>query len=142
MGDGEGSWEGSADVTDMHAYPHLREASDSARRADLEHFSQSAHHTLRASHFSSHTKSRCSCCETSALRLRSQALQLCDELNERGNQFRADEVEGSLLGLARHSCPIRRPHSCMLSGRMIYVRMPLLAWRSYTSNSRPLKRRC
>src|SRR5215211_1617518 len=142
MGDGEGAWEGSADATDMHAYPHLREAPDRPRRADLEHFSQSAHHTLRASHFSSHTKSCCSCCETSALRLRLQAWQLCDELNDRGNQFRADEVEGSLLGLARLSCPIRRPQSGMLSGHMIYVRMPSLAWRSSTSNSRPPKRRC
>ena len=29
---GEGSWEGSADLTDMHAYPHLREALDRPRR--------------------------------------------------------------------------------------------------------------
>jgi len=39
------------------------------------------------------------------LRLRSQAWQLCDEFNDRGNQFRADEVEGSLLRLARALLP-------------------------------------
>src|SRR5215212_6085836 len=42
-----------------------------------------------------------SCCETSAFRLRSQAWQFREELNDRGNQFQAEEVEGSLLGLAR-----------------------------------------
>jgi len=42
-----------------------------------------------------------SCCETSTLRLRSQAWQFCDELNDRGNQFQVDEVEDALLGLAR-----------------------------------------
>jgi hypothetical protein len=46
-----------------------------------------------------------SCCETSPARLRSQAWQFCDELNDRGHQFRADEVEGSLLGLARELLP-------------------------------------
>jgi len=34
-----------------------------------------------------------------------QAWQLCDELNDQGNQFRADEVEGSLPGLARKLLP-------------------------------------
>src|SRR5829696_4549103 len=42
-----------------------------------------------------------SCCETSALTLRSQAWQFCDELNDQGNQFQEEEVEESLLGLAR-----------------------------------------
>jgi hypothetical protein len=46
-----------------------------------------------------------SCCETSALRLRSQAWQFRDELKDRGKQFQADEVEGSLLGLARELLP-------------------------------------
>jgi hypothetical protein len=41
------------------------------------------------------------CCETSTLRLRSQAWQFCDEFNDRGNQFQADEVEDALLGLAQ-----------------------------------------
>src|SRR5215211_2738600 len=42
-----------------------------------------------------------SCCETSALRLRSQALQFRDELKERGHGFPTQEVEDVLLGLAR-----------------------------------------
>jgi hypothetical protein len=42
-----------------------------------------------------------SCCGTSAFRLRSQAWQFCEELNDRGHKLRAEEVEGSLLGLAR-----------------------------------------
>jgi hypothetical protein len=46
-----------------------------------------------------------SCCETSAFRLRSQAWQFRDELKDRGNQFQADEVEDSLLGLARELLP-------------------------------------
>jgi hypothetical protein len=46
-----------------------------------------------------------SCCETSALRLRSQAWQFCDELKGRGHKIQADEVEGSLLGLARELLP-------------------------------------
>ena len=46
-----------------------------------------------------------SCCETSAFRLRSQAWQFREELNDRGNQFQAEEVEGSLLGLARDLLP-------------------------------------
>jgi|SRR5215211_2629644 len=45
-----------------------------------------------------------SCCETSPLRLRSQAWQFCDELKDRGNQFQA-EVEDALLGLARELLP-------------------------------------
>ena len=43
-----------------------------------------------------------SCCETSALRLRSQAWQFCEELNDRGHKLQAHEVENSLLGLARN----------------------------------------
>ena len=46
-----------------------------------------------------------SCCEMSALRLRSQAWQFRDEEKVRGNQFQADEVEDSLLGLARKLLP-------------------------------------
>jgi hypothetical protein len=46
-----------------------------------------------------------SCCETSAFRLRSQAWQFCEELNDRGNQFQADEMEDALLGLARKLLP-------------------------------------
>ena len=46
-----------------------------------------------------------SCCETSAFRLRSQAWQFCEELNDRGHKLRVDEVEDSLLGLARELLP-------------------------------------
>jgi hypothetical protein len=46
-----------------------------------------------------------SCCATSALRLRSQAWQFCDELNDRGHKLQAEEVEDSLLGLARDLLP-------------------------------------
>jgi hypothetical protein len=46
-----------------------------------------------------------SCCETSALRLRSQTWQIRDELKDRGNQFQADEVEDALLSLARELLP-------------------------------------
>jgi hypothetical protein len=46
-----------------------------------------------------------SCCETSAFRLRSQTWQFCDELKERGHGFLAEEVEDSLLGLARELLP-------------------------------------
>jgi hypothetical protein len=46
-----------------------------------------------------------SCCETSALRLRSQAWQLQEELNDRAKQFQEEEVENSLLGLARDLLP-------------------------------------
>jgi hypothetical protein len=46
-----------------------------------------------------------SCCEISALTLRSQAWQFCDELNDQGNQYQLEEVEDSLLGLARILLP-------------------------------------
>jgi hypothetical protein len=46
-----------------------------------------------------------SCCETSAFRLCSQAWQFRDELNERGKQYQADEVEDALLGLAKELLP-------------------------------------
>jgi hypothetical protein len=46
-----------------------------------------------------------SCCETSAFRLRSQVWQFCDELADRGHKLQADEVEDSLLGLARELLP-------------------------------------
>jgi len=42
-----------------------------------------------------------SCCETSAFRLHLQAWQFREELNERGHGFLTEEVENSLLGLAR-----------------------------------------
>jgi|SRR5215203_5026567 len=42
-----------------------------------------------------------SCCESSALRLRSQAWQFCGELKDRGHKLQAEEVEDALLGLAR-----------------------------------------
>ncbi len=47
----------------------------------------------------------CSCCETSPLRLRSQAWQFRDELKDRGNHIPAGEVEDALLGLARELLP-------------------------------------
>jgi hypothetical protein len=46
-----------------------------------------------------------SCCETSAFRLLSQAWQFRDELNDRGDQFRVEEAEDALLGLARDLLP-------------------------------------
>jgi|SRR5215211_3318794 len=46
-----------------------------------------------------------SCCETSAFRMRLQAWQFRDELKERGNQFRTEEVEDALLRLARDLLP-------------------------------------
>jgi hypothetical protein len=46
-----------------------------------------------------------SCCETSALRLRSQVWQFRNELKDRGNHFLVDEVEDSLFGLARELLP-------------------------------------
>src|SRR5215211_2045182 len=46
-----------------------------------------------------------SCSETSALRLRSQASQFRDELKERDHGFLTEEVEDSLLGLARELLP-------------------------------------
>ena len=42
-----------------------------------------------------------SCCETSPSRLRSQAWQFWDELADRSHKLQAEEVEDSLLGLAR-----------------------------------------
>jgi hypothetical protein len=46
-----------------------------------------------------------SCCETSAFRMRSQAWQFCEELKDRGHKLQAEEVEGSLLALARELLP-------------------------------------
>src|SRR5215208_6984363 len=46
-----------------------------------------------------------SCCETSAFRLRSQVWQYCEELNDRGHKLQAEELEDSLLGLARELLP-------------------------------------
>jgi hypothetical protein len=46
-----------------------------------------------------------SCCETSAFRLRSQAWQFREELNDQGNQYQEVEVEDSLLELARELLP-------------------------------------
>src|SRR5215217_5646020 len=46
-----------------------------------------------------------SCCETSPSRLRSQAWQFREELEDLGNQFQTEDVEDSLLGLARELLP-------------------------------------
>ena len=46
-----------------------------------------------------------SCCETSTFRLRSQVWQFRNELKDRGNAFQAEEVEDTLLGLARELLP-------------------------------------
>jgi hypothetical protein len=46
-----------------------------------------------------------SCCEMSASRLCSQTWQFRDELKDRGHQFRAEEMEDALLGLARELLP-------------------------------------
>jgi hypothetical protein len=46
-----------------------------------------------------------SCCEKSAFRLHSQVWEFGNELKDRGNPFQADEVEDSLLGLARELLP-------------------------------------
>jgi hypothetical protein len=46
-----------------------------------------------------------SCCETSPSRLRSQAWQFCEELEDLGNQFQTEDVEDALLGLARELLP-------------------------------------
>ena len=46
-----------------------------------------------------------SCCETSPFRLRSQAWQFREELEDLGNRFQAEEVEDALLGLARELLP-------------------------------------
>jgi hypothetical protein len=46
-----------------------------------------------------------SCCESDALRLRSQAWQFCNELKDRGHKVRAKEMEDALLGLARELLP-------------------------------------
>jgi hypothetical protein len=46
-----------------------------------------------------------SCCERSALRLRSQAWQFQDELRDRGYDLLTDAVEDALLGLARELLP-------------------------------------
>jgi hypothetical protein len=45
------------------------------------------------------------CCETSPLRLRSQAWQWRDELADRGNVFSTADVEDVLMGLARKVFP-------------------------------------
>ena len=46
-----------------------------------------------------------SCCESSALRLRTQTWQFREELKERGHGFLTEEVEDSLIGLARELLP-------------------------------------
>jgi hypothetical protein len=46
-----------------------------------------------------------SCCETGAFRLRSQAWQFREELNDQGNQYQVRDVEDALLGLARELLP-------------------------------------
>ena len=69
-----------------------------------------------------------SCCETSAFRLRSQERQFRKELEERGNEILADEVEDALLGLARELMPNARPRSGTRSGRTGCARTPSPAW--------------
>src|SRR5688500_6936590 len=46
-----------------------------------------------------------SCCETSALRLRSQVWQFREELEDLGNQFQTEDLEDALLGLTRELLP-------------------------------------
>ena len=46
-----------------------------------------------------------SCCEYSTFRLRAQSWQFRDELKDRGHEFRNEEVEDALLGLARELLP-------------------------------------
>jgi hypothetical protein len=46
-----------------------------------------------------------SCCEASALRLRSQAWQFGDALKDRSHKLQVDEVDETLLGLARELLP-------------------------------------
>jgi|SRR5215208_1594112 len=46
-----------------------------------------------------------SCCEISALRLRTQVWQFREELKERDHGFPIEEVEDALLGLARDLLP-------------------------------------
>jgi hypothetical protein len=46
-----------------------------------------------------------SCCETGAFRLRSQAWQFQEKLEERGHGFLTEEVEDHLLGSARELLP-------------------------------------
>jgi hypothetical protein len=46
-----------------------------------------------------------SCCETNPSRLCSQARQFRDELKDQGHGFLTEEVEDSLLGLARELLP-------------------------------------
>ena len=45
------------------------------------------------------------CCETSSFRLRAQTWQFADELKDRGHTFPKDELEDTLLGLARELLP-------------------------------------
>jgi hypothetical protein len=46
-----------------------------------------------------------SCCQSSAIRLRSQVWQFRDALEEMGHRFRMDQVEDTLLGLTRELLP-------------------------------------
>src|SRR5918993_5135132 len=46
-----------------------------------------------------------SCCETSAFRLRTQTWQFRERLKEEGHGFLTEEVEDTLLGLARELLP-------------------------------------
>jgi len=81
-----------------------------------------------------------SCSEASTFRLRSQAWQFRDELKDQGDAFQAVEVEDSLLGLARVSCPILRPHSGTPSGRTRCLRAPSTAWPRLTPGSPPKRK--
>ena len=53
-----------------------------------------------------------SCCETSTLRLTSQAWQFLDELRYRGHRFPAEEVEDALTGLAPDLLPKSAAAEC------------------------------
>src|SRR5215208_4630711 len=83
-----------------------------------------------------------SCCETSAFRLRSQAWQFCEELNDRGHKLRVDEVEDSLLGLARELLPNTPAAHWDAEGAHEVCKDASLSWRSATLRYRPPKRRC
>src|SRR5215207_842707 len=82
-----------------------------------------------------------SCCGTSALRLRSQAWQFCEELNDRGHKLQAEELEGSLLGLARELLPDTPAGHWDAEWAHDLCKDASLAWRSATPSGRPPRRK-
>ncbi len=78
-----------------------------------------------------------SCCETSALRLRSQAWQFRDELAAQGHKLQAEEVEDSLLGLARELLPDTPAAQWDAGWAHNLCKDALARWRSATLNSPP-----